>query len=88
MVDSTRREFIGGTAVADPDVPDDLMSLMDVLEEFKPRRGWWDERMAKGEIARYRIPGVRGIYLSRADVVRLTAPQRIGLPRKDEEPTS
>lgn len=64
-------------------VPNDLMKLVDVLEQYKPKRGWWEARIEKGEIQRYYVPGERGIWLSKADVERLVAP-RPGGPSVDE----
>ncbi len=69
-------------------IPDDLISLRDVLAEYKPRRKWWQARIDRGEIIAYRIPGERGIRLSRADVERLTQIQPLMIrPKPKEEPT-
>jgi hypothetical protein len=58
-----------------PEVPDDLMRFADVLKEYRPKRGWWEIRIERGDIQRYAVPGERGIWLSRADVERMTRPQ-------------
>jgi hypothetical protein len=66
--------------------PTDLMTLADVLKEFKPRRQWWEIRIRNGEITAYRVPGTRAIHLSRADVERLLRPQRLAIrpePRRE-----
>lgn len=61
------------------EVPKDLVKLADVLREYKPRRSWWDARIAAGPenggIRAYTVPGERGIWLSRADVDRLLQPR-------------
>ncbi len=78
----------GGTAVAENQVPDDLMPFSEVLRDYRPLRNWWEQRLARGELVRYRVPGVRGIWLSRADVERLTAPRALEIrPKPKEEPT-
>lgn len=70
------------------ETPTDLMSLTDVLKEFKPRRSFWVTQINEGRITSYRIPGTRGIYLSRADVEQLLRPQRLEIRWKPkEEPT-
>jgi hypothetical protein len=67
--------------------PDDLMSIPDVLKEFKPARKWWALRIQEGDIVAYKVPGIRGIFLSRADVERVLRPQRLEIRPKPQEPT-
>lgn len=69
------------------DTPTDLMSMPDVLKEFKPARKWWALRINEGDIAAYRVPGIRGIFLSRADVERVLRPQRLEIRPKPQVPT-
>jgi len=57
-----------------PSVPDDLIRITDVLAQYRPKRSWWDLQVSKGKITPYRVPGDRALYLSKADVDRLTAP--------------
>lgn len=68
--------------------PDDLMRFADVLKEYKPKRGWWELRMERSEIQKYAVPGTRGIWLSRADVERLTRPQPYEQVYPDEKKDS
>jgi hypothetical protein len=68
-----------------PNVPNDLVRLMDVLKDYKPKRGWWEQRIAKGEIQPYAVPGERGIWLSKADVERLTRPHPYEYSREEGE---
>ena len=56
-----------------PNVPTDLIKLADVLAQYRPKRGWWQLRIDRSEIQPYYVPGDRGIWLSKADVERLTA---------------
>jgi len=64
-----------------PEVPNDLIKFTDVLQQYKPNRQWWEARMRKkpeeGGIQKYAVPGTRGIWLSKADVERLTRPRPI-----------
>jgi hypothetical protein len=70
------------------DTPDDLISMPTVLKEYKPARKWWKSHIDSGEIIAYRVPGIRGIFLSRADVERLLRPQPLYiLPKPKDEPT-
>jgi Zn-finger nucleic acid-binding protein len=70
------------------ETPDDLLSLMEVLKTYKPRRKWWMLRVEEGDIAAYRVPGTRGIWLSRADIERLLRPQRLEIRPKPKEETT
>jgi hypothetical protein len=67
--------------------PDDLMPLPDVIKEYKPARKWWALRIKEGDIIAYRVPGIRGIFLSRADVERVLRPQRLEIRPQPQEPT-
>lgn len=69
----------------DKPVPSDLIKLTDVLRDYRPKRGWWEQRIEKGEIEPYYVPGERGIWFSRADVDRLTAPRHYDRSRDDAE---
>ena len=67
------------------ETPNDLMTLLDVLEQFKPRRKWWALRIEEGDIVAYRVPGERGIWLSRAEVERLVRPQPLNIIPKPRQ---
>jgi hypothetical protein len=74
--------------IAMDETPTDLIRLMDVLKEYKPRRKWWEARIRAGDIVSYKVPGVRAIYLSRAEVERLLRPHALYIiPKPKEEPT-
>lgn len=58
-----------------PNVPSDLISLPDVLKQYKPSRGWWDSQIDQGNIRAYRIPGERPLFLSKSAVEAVLEPR-------------
>ena len=68
-----------------PEIPDDLIPLAQVLKERKPTRTWWDNQFARGTITPYRIPGERGLWLSKAAVEVILRPQPVDKTKSEED---
>jgi hypothetical protein len=58
-----------------PEVPDDLIKLSEVLKQYKPSRTWWDTQFANGVITPYKMPGERGLLVSKRAVEELMQPR-------------
>ena len=67
-----------------PEVPTDLVKLADVVKQHRPSRSWWDTQIAQGRITAYKVPGDRGLYLSKSAVDELLRP-RPHMPGEHEE---
>jgi hypothetical protein len=58
-----------------PDVPTDLVKLAEIVKQYHPSRSWWDTQIAQGKLTAYKIPGERGLYLSKAAVEEFMKPR-------------
>lgn len=56
-----------------PQIPDDLMPLADAIAAHTMKRSWWDTQVTRRKLITYRVPGQKGVYVSRAAVEQVTA---------------
>ena len=59
-----------------PDL-NELIWISDAAEEYKRSRKWLDEQIAARRLSVAKVPGDKRVYLVRAELERLLAPQII-----------